>query len=54
MGKPEDSDGFGLIQCDDIELYVAPEIWRNIEPRTEKMLIVIEGYGRFWLYFENE
>lgn len=53
MGKPENPDGFGLIQCDDIELYVAPDIWQNIGPRTEKILIAIEGYGRFWLWIDD-
>jgi hypothetical protein len=55
MGKPDDDlDQFGLIQCDDIEIFVAPDIWQHIGPGTEKILIAIEGYGRFWLWFENE
>jgi len=53
MGKPENQDHFGLIQCDDIELYVAPDIWQHIRPETEKFLIAIEGYGRFWLWFDK-
>jgi hypothetical protein len=43
MGKPDNLDQFELIQCDDIELFVARDIWQRIEPPTEKILIAIEG-----------
>jgi hypothetical protein len=53
MGRPDNLDQFGLIQCDDIEVYVAPDIWQRIRPQAEKILIAIEGYGRFWLWLTN-
>jgi len=54
MGKPDNLERYGLIRCDDIEVYVAPDIWQRIEPQTEKILIAIEGYGRFWLWLANK
>lgn len=54
MGKPANPDLFGLIQCDGIEVYIAPEIWHRIGPETEKILLAIEGYGRFWLWLTNK
>lgn len=54
MGRPDDLDRFGLIQCDHIEVYVAPDIWQRIGLQTEKILIAIEGYGRFWLWLSND
>jgi len=54
MGKPENADLFGVIQCDDIEVYMAPEIWHRIGPETERILLAIEGYGRFWLCLTNK
>jgi len=54
MGKTENEDGFGLVDCGGIQVWVAPDIWQRIGPATEKMLIAIEGYGRFWLYLTNE
>jgi hypothetical protein len=52
MGKPEDPSGFGLILCDDIQIWLAPTIWAKLGPRTERIQIAIEGYGRFWLYLD--
>ena len=54
MGKTENEDGFGLVDCGGIQVWVAPDIWQRIGPATEKMLIAIEGYGRFWLYLADE
>ena len=53
MGKPEKADGYGRIDCGGIEVWVAPAIWEKVRPATEKILIAIEGYGRFWLHLTN-
>jgi hypothetical protein len=54
MGKPESIESYGLVQCGDLEIYIAPDIWQEINEQTEKILIAIEGYGRFWLYLEQQ
>jgi hypothetical protein len=54
MGKPDREDGFGRIDCGDVEVWVAPEIWDMMGPATERILIAIEGYGRFWLHLTSE
>jgi hypothetical protein len=53
MGKPKDPAGFGRVECDDVEVWVAPTIWAKIGPQTERIQIAIEGYGRFWLYLDQ-
>ena len=38
------------MQDDDIRIYLAQEIWESLPPDAEKLLIAVEGYGRYWLW----
>lgn len=53
MGAPKELAGFGRIDCEDIEVYLAPDIWRRLELQATRLLVAIEGYGRFWLHIEG-
>jgi hypothetical protein len=50
-GKPENPETFVCFQDDDIQIYLARETWEALAPETEKLLIAIQEYGRFWLWF---
>jgi len=39
------------LQDDDIAIYLARNIWEGLEPGTEKLLVAVQNYGRFWLRF---
>ena len=34
-------------------MYLARDIWESLAPGTEKLLISIQDYGRFWLWFDD-
>jgi hypothetical protein len=50
-GKPENPEMFFCFQDDHIQIYLARDIWEKLTPETEKLLIAIQEYGRFWLWF---
>lgn len=52
MGKPENEEEFILFQADDIQVYLAREIWEKLEPGTKRLRFAIGGYGRFNLEFD--
>lgn len=53
MGKPEDTAGFVHLQADDeIEIYVARDIWDQWDPAAE-LIVSVQGYGRFRLSREG-
>ena len=53
MGKPENPEEYVRFQDDDIEIYLAKDIFENLEPETEKILFAVQDYGRFWLWFDG-
>jgi hypothetical protein len=53
MGKPATPADFVRVQCDDVEVYLSGEIWSNVTTTTERLLIAVDGYGRFWLRFTS-
>ena len=50
--KPENPEAFIHLQDDDIDIYLARDIWQKLEPGTEKLLVAVQNYGRFWMRFE--
>ncbi|MBN1934483.1 MAG: hypothetical protein JW934_07445, partial [Anaerolineae bacterium] len=57
-GKPEQAEGFvHLIDAarpeQPIDIYVSCEIWDALAPDDDKLLVSIEGYGRFWIKLER-
>ena len=38
------------LRDEDIDIYLAQDIWDGSQPRSEKLLFAVEGYGRFWLW----
>jgi hypothetical protein len=36
---------------DEIEVYLARDIWEGLAPDAEKLLVAVQGYGRFWIRF---
>ena len=51
MGKPENPEAFVCFQDKDMQVYLARDIWESLPPETDKLLIAIQDYGRFWLWF---
>ena len=39
-----------VLEADDLALYLASDIWRNIDPGQQKLLVAVSGFGRFWVY----
>ena len=37
-----------------LDIYVSHEIWDSLAPDDDKLLVAIEGYGRFWIKLEKE
>ena len=37
-----------------IDIYVSREIWDALEPDADKLLVAVQGYGRFWVRLEKE
>jgi hypothetical protein len=54
MGKPENPEEYVRFQDDDIEIYLAKDIFDRLGPETEKILFAVQDYGRFWLRFKDE
>jgi hypothetical protein len=52
-GKPESLEGYVAFQDKDIWIYLARDIWEAVSPKTEKLLISIHEYGRFWLWLSD-
>jgi hypothetical protein len=36
---------------DTIAVYLTRNIWEGLAPGTEKLLVAVQGYGRFWIRF---
>ncbi len=53
MGKPDNPDKYIYFRDDDIDIYLAQDIWEHLSPEAEKMLVAIQDYGRYWLHFEH-
>ncbi|MBN1890738.1 MAG: hypothetical protein JW850_22275 [Thermoflexales bacterium] len=53
MGKPEQPEEYVRFQDGEIEIYLAKDIFDSLEPGTEKLLFAVQGWGRFWLYFQD-
>lgn len=57
-GKPEQPEAF-VHWVDQarperpIDIYVSREIWDTLAPDDDKLLVAIEGYGRFWIKLEK-
>jgi hypothetical protein len=41
------------LQDGDIKIYLARDIWENLEPGTEKLLVAVQNWGRFWMRFDS-
>ena len=54
MGKPDNPDEFVYFRDDDLDIYLARDIWEHLSPKAEKLLVAIQDYGRFWLRFKDE
>jgi hypothetical protein len=50
-GKPENPETFVCFQDDDLQIYLARDVWTGLTLKTEKLLIAIHDHGRFWLWF---
>ena len=58
-GKPEQVQDFVYLEDrarpeQPINVYVSREIWDVLAPDTDKLLVAIQGYGRFWIRLEKE
>jgi len=51
MDKPDNPEAFVCFQDEDIQIYLARDIWEQLAPGTEKLLVAIQDWGRFWLWF---
>jgi hypothetical protein len=49
-GMPENPETFVCFQDDDVQIYLACDIWETVAPETERLLIAVYDYGRFWLW----
>jgi len=54
MGKPENEEDFIPFQADDIQVYLAKDIWDKLEPGAKRLRFAIGGYGRFNLEFDPD
>jgi hypothetical protein len=52
-GKPENAETFVCFQDHDIQIYLACDTWEKLTPETERLLIAVQDYGRFWLWFAD-
>ncbi len=52
MGVPDRSDDFVRLQADDLTVFVAQEIWGKLKPQQSKLLVSLQGYGRFWVHLD--
>ncbi len=50
MDKPDNPEAFVCFQDEDIQIYLARDIWEQLAPGTEKLLVAIQDWGRFWLW----
>ena len=54
-GKPEHPEAFLGFTVDYIggsgetNVYLAREIWESMEPGTDRLEVLLPGYGQFWL-----
>jgi len=51
MGKPENEQDFIPFMAEDIQVYLAKDIWEGLVPGTSSLRFAIPGYGRFILEF---
>ncbi len=49
--KPENPEEFVCFQDQDIQIYLARDIYAQVTEQTEKLLVAVPDYGRFWLWF---
>ena len=54
MGKPENEQDYIHFRAEDIEVYLAKEIWEGLDPKAKDLRFAIPGYGRFYLKFDPE
>ena len=54
MGAPDQPDNFVRLQAEDLTIYLAKDIRKQIKPGQSKLLVGVSGYGRFWLYLPGE
>jgi len=52
MGAPDAPGDFVRLQVDDLTVFVAQEIWGKLKPRQSKLLVALQGYGRFWVLLD--
>ena len=50
MGKPENSQDFEEVQVDDISIFIEKKVFEEYV-KDNKLLITVEGYGRYVLEF---
>lgn len=57
-GKPEQAEDFvHLLDAarpeQPIDIYISRAIWDALAPDAGKLLVSIEGYGRFWIKLDG-
>jgi hypothetical protein len=52
-GKPSNPEGFVALLDNEIQILLARDIWETLTPETERVLIAMQEYGRFWLWFKD-
>jgi hypothetical protein len=58
-GKPEHPEAFVRFAVDQdgesgkTEIYLAREIWEGIQPKVDRLEVLLPGYGTFGLCFEG-
>ena len=52
-GTPENLQAFVHLRDEEIDIYLAQDIWDGSQPYSEKLLFAVEGYGRFWLWLDD-
>ncbi len=52
--KPENVEEFACFQDQDIQIYLARDIFGQVNEHTEKLLVSVPDYGRFWLWFDDD
>ena len=53
MGAPDVPDDYVRLKADDLAVFVAKEIWGKLTPRQSKLLVALQGYGRFWVHLDR-
>lgn len=57
-GKPEHPEAFVRFTVDHVgssgetDVYLARETWEGMQPETDRLEVLLSGYGQFWLRFE--